>query len=123
MQFEDTELADRAVVAIAGADAPAFLQGLVTADVLALRPGAAAYAALLTPQGKILFDFFVTFGSQSNREFSTSDPAPGRLAGHSRTSGSSSADENPHARKAFAWSRHSWIEARVHSTSSASRPG
>jgi tRNA-modifying protein YgfZ len=59
MRFEDTELADRAVVSITGADAPAFLQGLVTADVLALTPGAAAYAALLTPQGKMLFDFFV----------------------------------------------------------------
>ena len=52
-------LADRGVVRVEGDDAPAFLQGLLTNDVLDLAPGAARYAALLTPQGKILFDFLV----------------------------------------------------------------
>ena len=52
-------LADRGVVRVEGEDAPGFLQGLLTNDVLALAAGEARYAALLTPQGKILFDFLV----------------------------------------------------------------
>ncbi|HEY8698152.1 MAG TPA: hypothetical protein VIM02_11065 [Rhizomicrobium sp.] len=52
-------LYNRAVIAISGGEARAFLQGLITNDVQALAPGKAIYAALLTPQGKILFDFFV----------------------------------------------------------------
>jgi tRNA-modifying protein YgfZ len=50
---------ERGVISVSGADAPGFLQGLLTSDVEALAPGRAAYAALLQPQGKILFDFFV----------------------------------------------------------------
>ncbi|MFO0990663.1 MAG: folate-binding protein [Hyphomicrobiales bacterium] len=50
-------LPGRSVLAVAGADAGGFLQGLVTSDVEGLAPGMAGYAALLTPQGKILFDF------------------------------------------------------------------
>lgn len=52
-------LASRAVLRIAGPDAGPFLQGIVTQNVEALRPGEAAFAALLTPQGKILFDFLL----------------------------------------------------------------
>ncbi len=52
-------LADRGVVRVEGEDAPAFLQGLLTNDVLGLAAGEARFAALLTPQGKILFDFLV----------------------------------------------------------------
>ncbi len=52
-------LDDRAVIALSGPDARNLLQGLVTNDVKRLPHGGAAYAALLTPQGKILFDFFV----------------------------------------------------------------
>ena len=50
---------DRAVLALEGAEAEHFLHNLVTADILALAVGEARYTALLTPQGKILFDFFV----------------------------------------------------------------
>lgn len=50
-------LADRGVVEVAGADATKFLHGLLTNDVKSLRPGEARYAALLSPQGKILVDF------------------------------------------------------------------
>lgn len=53
-----TELSDRGVLAVLGPDAESFLQGLVTANVEGLRAGTASFAALLTPQGKILFDFF-----------------------------------------------------------------
>jgi folate-binding protein YgfZ len=58
-------LPDRGVVHVAGEDAEKFLQGLVTNDVTApaaVQPKtvpAAVHAGLLSPQGKILFDFFV----------------------------------------------------------------
>jgi folate-binding protein YgfZ len=53
------ELPERAVVEVAGADRVAFLQGLVSNDVAEVAPGRAVWAALLTPQGKWLADFFV----------------------------------------------------------------
>jgi folate-binding protein YgfZ len=53
------ELPHRAVVEVAGADRVAFLQGLVSNDVADAAPGRAVWAALLTPQGKWLADFFV----------------------------------------------------------------
>lgn len=52
-------LDDRGVLAVTGADARDFLQGLVTNDVTKVRPGQALYAALLTPQGRYLHDFFL----------------------------------------------------------------
>jgi folate-binding protein YgfZ len=53
-------LTDRGVVRVAGADALKLLQGVVTNDMDRLERQPAIHAALLTPQGKILFDFFVT---------------------------------------------------------------
>ncbi len=53
-------LTDRAVIAVSGPETRAFLQGLITNDVEQAAPGRALYAALLTPQGKILFDFLVS---------------------------------------------------------------
>lgn len=50
---------DRGVVEIGGPEAAQFLHGLVTATVKSLDPGAASFGALLSPQGKILFDFFL----------------------------------------------------------------
>jgi folate-binding protein YgfZ len=50
---------ERAVLSLEGPDAENFLHNLVTADILGLLGGVARYTALLTPQGKILFDFFV----------------------------------------------------------------
>lgn len=52
-------LANRAVLAISGEDARGFLQGLVSNDVDKVTPQNAIYAALLTPQGKYLHDFFI----------------------------------------------------------------
>jgi folate-binding protein YgfZ len=49
-------LPDRGVVKVAGEPARGFLNGLLTADVTAMTPGAARFAALLTPQGKIIVD-------------------------------------------------------------------
>ena len=52
-------LEDRGVLVVSGAEAAGFLQGLLTNDVEQLGPAEARYAALLTPQGKILFDMIV----------------------------------------------------------------
>jgi hypothetical protein len=52
-------LADRGVLALRGADVRPFLQGLISNDIERIRPDHASYAALLTPQGKFLFDFFI----------------------------------------------------------------
>jgi len=52
-------LGRRGVVAVGGEEAEAFLNDLVTADVAGVGGGRAAYAGLLTPQGKVLFDFIV----------------------------------------------------------------
>lgn len=57
-------LADRAIVAVEGVDAHDFLQGLITNDIAQCSPKQAIYAALLTPQGKILFEFFVAQNQQ-----------------------------------------------------------
>jgi folate-binding protein YgfZ len=54
-----TPLADRTVIAVSGPDARSFLQGLVTNDVDRATAECSIYAALLTPQGRYLFDFFV----------------------------------------------------------------
>ena len=52
-------LPDRSVVKVVGDDARNFLHGLVSADILKLSTGEARFGALLTPQGKIIADFFV----------------------------------------------------------------
>jgi len=52
-------LPERSVIRVSGEDAGRFLNNLVTSEVGDLAPGAARFAALLTPQGKIMFDFFV----------------------------------------------------------------
>src|SRR6516165_145074 len=58
-------LPDRGVIKITGDDARKFLHGLVTADVLGIAPGTARFCSLLTPQGKIIADFFVTEALQA----------------------------------------------------------
>lgn len=60
--MESLHLSDRSVVAVEGAEARGFLQGLITNDVDGLAPGIGLYGALLTPQGKILFDFLMAEG-------------------------------------------------------------
>ena len=52
-------LSDRAILEVSGEDRLAFLQGLVSNDVTKARADQAIWAALLTPQGKWLADFFV----------------------------------------------------------------
>src|SRR5438876_6695346 len=52
-------LPDRGVVKVDGDDARKFLNGLVTSDIAKVTPEAASFAALLTPQGKIIVDFLL----------------------------------------------------------------
>ena len=50
---------DRAVIAIAGEDRQAFLQGLISNDTAKISGSTAIYATLLTAQGRFLFDLFI----------------------------------------------------------------
>lgn len=52
-------LPDRSLIDIGGADAGDFLHGIITTDVEGLPDNEARPGALLTPQGKILFDFLI----------------------------------------------------------------
>ena len=54
-----SSLGHRGVVAVSGDDRRDFLQGLVSNDVGRVAPDRAIYAALLTPQGRFLFDMFI----------------------------------------------------------------
>jgi tRNA-modifying protein YgfZ len=53
-------LPDRSVIRLGGPDAEKLLQGVITNDMDLLAEQPAIFAALLTPQGKILADFFVS---------------------------------------------------------------
>lgn len=57
MFFE--QLNDRKLLKVSGDDAENFLENIVTCQIAGMEKGIARFGALLTPQGKILFDFFV----------------------------------------------------------------
>jgi folate-binding protein YgfZ len=59
-------LSDRGIIKVSGETARSFLNGLLTSDIGQVAPGAARYAALLTPQGKIIADFIVTEASSED---------------------------------------------------------
>ncbi|MCH9020746.1 MAG: folate-binding protein YgfZ [Proteobacteria bacterium] len=52
-------LDDRGLLAVGGAEARPFLQGLISNDIDKVSAKRAIYATLLTPQGKFLHDFFI----------------------------------------------------------------
>lgn len=52
-------LPDRGIIRISGADARRFLQGLCTSDIETMTAATPRFAALLTPQGKIVADFLI----------------------------------------------------------------
>jgi tRNA-modifying protein YgfZ len=54
-----TNLDDRAVVRVAGPDAPTLLHNVLTLDMQGVERHGSGYGALLTPQGKILWDFIL----------------------------------------------------------------
>ncbi len=57
MPFANLE--DRVMLHLTGTDTRAFLQGLLTSDMAALAPERPLWAALLSPQGKALFDMIL----------------------------------------------------------------
>ena len=57
-------LEDRGVLELSGSEARSFLQGLITQNIDSLTSDAPLYSALLTPQGKFLFDFFLWDGGE-----------------------------------------------------------
>jgi tRNA-modifying protein YgfZ len=52
-------LPDRALIRLQGPDWRSFLQGLITQDVEGMGHGELRYGALLTPQGRLLYDLFI----------------------------------------------------------------
>ena len=56
---------ERGILELKGKDRGTFLQGLISNDVEKLTPEHAVYAALLSPQGKYLFDFFLSVHDDS----------------------------------------------------------
>src|SRR5688572_19151742 len=50
---------DRGRVVVSGHDRATYLQGLLTNDIAALKPGQGCYASYLTPQGRMIADLFV----------------------------------------------------------------
>jgi len=54
-----TTLVDRAILRLSGEDVRGFLQGLVTNDMATLAPDRPLWAALLSAQGKALYDFIL----------------------------------------------------------------
>jgi folate-binding protein YgfZ len=67
---------DRALVLVSGEPAIAFLQALITTDLLQLEADEVRPGALLTPQGKILFDFLVSRTDNGVRLETDVDQAP-----------------------------------------------
>lgn len=53
-------LPERALITVAGPDAEHLLQNVITTDLEALGEGELKPGALLTPQGKIMFDFLIS---------------------------------------------------------------
>jgi folate-binding protein YgfZ len=69
-------LPDRTLISVAGPDAFDFLQNILTTDLAVLGRQEAKPGALLAPQGKILFDFLISFaGEQALRLDVRSDVA------------------------------------------------
>jgi len=74
------KLSDRAILCATGPDAEALLQNVITIDLTTLGEREARPGALLTPQGKILFDFLISrAGPDSFRLDCRRDIAPDLL--------------------------------------------
>ncbi|KZK85229.1 tRNA-modifying protein YgfZ [Pseudovibrio sp. Ad13] len=68
MASQRTILTSRRLVKVFGEDAKEFLQNLVSCDISEISATSSAFGALLTPQGKILWDFIV-FADESTGGF------------------------------------------------------
>jgi tRNA-modifying protein YgfZ len=58
-------LPQRALLQLSGEDVASFLNGLLTRSILNMAAGEARFAALLSPQGKIITDMFVILQQDS----------------------------------------------------------
>ena len=70
---------DRALVTVSGEAATEFLQALITTDLMQLTADEVLPGALLTPQGKILFDFLVSRTETGLRLETSAEQAPALL--------------------------------------------
>ena len=52
-------LEDRGLISISGKDAREYLQNIITNDINKVSETSSVFSALLSPQGKYLFEFFV----------------------------------------------------------------
>ena len=68
-QTKIIKLENRALLALKGADKKSFLQAIITNDIENLNADTPLYAALLTPQGKYLFDFILSQDSEAETIF------------------------------------------------------
>lgn len=59
MTVSAVKLENRALIHVGGADAETLMQGLITFDMDRLKTNDGGFGALLTPQGKVMFDFFI----------------------------------------------------------------
>ena len=65
----------RGLVCVSGPDAATLLDGLLTHNVAGAGPKACVYTALLTPQGKFLFELFILAPEAGTYWIDVSDPA------------------------------------------------
>ncbi len=63
-QSSYVHLPSRKIFEVKGLDRSSYLQGLITNDIKKVSEKASIYAALLTPQGKFLADFFIYSDSE-----------------------------------------------------------
>ena len=70
---------DRALVTVSGEAATEFLQALITTDLMQLTADEVRPGALLTPQGKVLFDFLVSRTETGLRLETSAEQAPALL--------------------------------------------
>ena len=62
MKNENIFLSNRAVLKISGPNYLTFLNNILTSDITKIKPKEVAPSALLSPQGRILFDILISLG-------------------------------------------------------------
>ena len=62
MKNENIFLRNRAVLKISGTNCLTFLNNILTSDITKIKSKEVAPSALLSPQGRILFDILISLG-------------------------------------------------------------
>lgn len=120
-------LPDRGVVEVKGTDARRFLHGLLTSAIDTLEPGSAVFCGLLTPQGKIICDFFVV--AKTDNDFLLDCPRDQtaeivrRLALYKLRSSVDIRDVSSNYTVSVAWSRDDGIAGGDAEARTVSSPG